>query len=345
MKHKLTALALALVLALGITGCGQKAPQLYSSSWFDLFDTVTVVQGYATSQQEWDRQMDALHKDLLEYHQLYDIYNTYEGIENLCSINAKAGQGPVQADPRILELLQLALELYQKTDGKLNVAMGSVLGLWHDAREQAQLGAAKPELPAQEALEAAAQHQDPAGVVLDLDAGTIALTDPKLQLDVGSIGKGYAVEMATQAAEKRGLTSALLNVGGNLRAIGTKPNGAQWAAGIQDPDDEHSYRYAVRLQDMALVTSGDYQRFFEVDGVRVHHLIDPDTLMPAAYARSVTVLAPDSGLADGLSTALFCTDPQTGLALVEQLEDVEALWILPDGQNLESIGFSSHLRQ
>ena len=348
MKHKILSLVLALTLALGLAGCGAQAPapaqpQPYSTTWFDLFDTVTIIQGFAESQEEWDAQMDALHEDLARYHQLYDIYNPMEGEENLYSVNRKAGQGPVKVDDKILDLLELSLEVYDKTNGKMNVAMGSMLRLWHDARELAEANPENAVLPEMSALEAAAQHRDPAGIILDREAGTVELTDPGLQLDVGSIGKGYAVEMSAQTAEARGLTHALLNVGGNLRSIGSKPDGVHWTAGVQDPSNLESYLCAVYLDNMALVTSGDYQRYFMVDGQRMHHLIDPDTLMPAAYSRSVSVLTPNSGFADGMSTALFCMSPEEGLALVESMDDVEAMWVLTDGTIQQSSGFDDHM--
>ena len=122
-----------------------------------------------------------------------------------------------------------------------------------------------------------------------------------MSLDVGSVGKGYAVEMVCRAAEARGLTSALVSVGGNLRAIGTKPDGSQWTGGVENPwnasevytNTNSIFGSPINMSDLALVTSGDYQRYFVVDGKRYHHIIDPDTLWPAAYYNGVTVLCPD----------------------------------------------------
>ena len=143
---------------------------------------------------------------------------------------------------------------------------------------------------------------------------------------MGSVGKGYAVEMVCQAAQARGLTSALVSVGGNLLAIGKKPDGSQWTGGVENPwnasevyTTDSLFGAAINMSDMALVTSGDYQRYFVVDGKRYHHLIDPDTLWPAAYFNSVTVLCPDSGMADCLTTGLFCMPLEEGQKLVESL--------------------------
>ena len=157
--------------------------------------------------------------------------------------------------------------MYDLTGGKINIAMGSVLGIWHDHREAAEKNASDADntLPTQEELEAAAQHCDINGLVIDEDAKTVYLSDPEMSLDVGSVGKGYAVEMVCRAAEARGLTSALVSVGGNLRAIGTKPDGSQWTGGVENPwnasevytNTSSIFGSPINMSDLALVTSGD----------------------------------------------------------------------------------------
>ncbi|EJX04678.1 Membrane-associated lipoprotein involved in thiamine biosynthesis [gut metagenome] len=304
--------------------------------------------GYAESPEEWQRQIDALHEDLLAYHQLYDIYHNYDGLVNLQQVNRLAGEGPVKVDPRILNLLLQAKELYTVTSGQMNIAMGRPLSIWHTYREEALRDPAKARVPEPDKLAASAEHTKMDNLILDEENFTVFFKDPELRLDVGSVGKGYAAEMAARAAEERGLQSALLNVGGNLRSIGTKPNGTPWIGGIQNPwsdaGEKTGYLMAVELENEALVTSGDYQRFYVADGVKYHHIIDPDTLFPARYFSAVAVLAPDSGLADGLSTGLFCMEPEEGLALVESLDKVEALWMLADGSMVQSSGWQDHLK-
>ncbi len=339
-------LAAALCLTM-LTGC-QKKLERYSTIFYDVFDTVTQVIAYCESEEEFARQMDALYADLAAYNQLYDIYNDYEGVNNIKTINDNAGIAPVQVDQRILSMLELAQQMYQTTNGKLNIAMGSVLKVWHNYRE-----ANNNTLPTDAELQAAAQHCDIRNVIIDTEACTVYLSDPEMSLDVGSVGKGYAVEMACQAAEKRGLKSALVSVGGNLRTIGTKPDGNQWTGGVENPwtpseiyTPSSSYVGSpVLMSDLAMVTSGDYQRYFVVDGVRYHHLIDPDTLYPAARFNSISVLCADSGLADCLTTGLFCMSLEEGLELVESLEGVEALWCTPDHQYTTSSGWNDHTKK
>ena len=295
-----------------------------STIFYDAFDTVSQVIAYCDSEEEFTRQMDTLHADLLEYHRLYDIYNDYDGVVNVKTINDNAGVAPVQVDDKILGMLELARQMYDTTNGKLNIAMGSVLRIWHDYREAAEANTneADNKLPEQEALDAAAQHCDISNLVIDENAKAVYLSDPDMSLDVGSVGKGYAVEQAAQAAEARGLTSALISVGGNLRAIGTKPGGKPWTAGVENPwGDDPAYVQAVELADGdSLVISGDYQRYFEYEGVRYAHLIDLTTGYPARYVSSVAVLAhaETGGLADALSTGLFCLPEQTGRTLADR---------------------------
>ena len=353
-------LAAALSLSL-LAGCGSTSgstassaadgPQRYSTVFYDVFDTVTQVIAYCDSEEEFTAQMDALHADLVEYNQLYDIYNDYDGVTNIKTINDNAGTAPVTVDDKILGMLELAQTMYDTPGGKLNIALGSVLNIWHNYREAALAddNDSNNQLPTQEELDAAAQHCDIANLIIDEDAKTVYLADPAMSLDVGSVGKGYAVEQAAQAAEARGLTSALISVGGNLRAIGTKPDGSQWSGGVENPWNasdvytaSSSYVSGVNMSDMALVTSGNYQRYYVVDGVRYHHLIDPDTLWPARYFDSVSVLSPDSGAADCLTTGLFCMSLEDGQKLIESLDGVEALWCTPDGEVIQSSGWADH---
>ena len=343
----LLAFVLLALPLLACTGCAAR-PERCTSVWYDLFDTVTTVVCYTSSDDEWNAQMQALHADLLELHRLFDIYHHYDGMVNLYDLNQTAAAGPVAVDERLFQLLEFSAALYEKTGGKTNIALGPVLSLWHDAREAALDGMVRNHLdavrlPDPDALAAAAQHCSIDGLILDPAAQTVYYADPQLQLDVGAVAKGYAAELAAQAAEARGLTCALLSLGGNLRAIGEKPDGTPWTGGLENPlDTSADFLCTVPLQTgESLVTSGDYQRYYEVDGVRYHHLIDPDTLYPANFFHAVCVLTDDSALADGFSTALFCTGLEDGMRLVEETPGLEAAWVLADGSVQYSAGFAA----
>ena len=332
MKRLLWLVGALLVLS----GCGT-GMQRYEATYWDVFDTVTTVTGYAAGQAEFDAAAREIHDTLLEYHRLYNIYESYDGLRNLKTVNDQAGIGPVPVDERILSLLQFAQTAWTETGGRVNAAMGSVLALWHDAREQALEDPDRATLPDRSALEEAALHTDLSALELDLEAGTAFLTDPHMALDVGALAKGYAVEQVAAAAPDH----FLISVGGNVCATGPKPDGTPWTVAVENPDGG-DFLKLLYAEDRSVVTSGDYQRYFELDGVRYHHIIDPDTLEPAAYWRSVTVVAESSAAADCLSTALFTLPQAEGQQLLDQW-GAEALWIGRDGAQVMSPGFSAYL--
>ena len=334
----------AVVLCAFLCGCaaapaGEEGGQKrYEASFLTLFDTVTTMVGYADSQETFTAQAQQIHDELLEYHQLYDIYNDYDGMNNLKTVNDNAGIAPVEVDARILDMLEFSKELYEETGGRVNVTMGGVLSLWHDAREAGIEDPANAYLPDQDALEEAARHADWSNVVIDEEAGTVYLADPDMSLDVGAIAKGYAVERVCETAP----AGMLISVGGNVRATGPKPDGSPWVVGIENPDGG-DFLHTLYVEDSSVVTSGDYQRYYLVDGQRYHHIIDPDTLYPATRWRSVSILCADSGIADSLSTALFTLSQEDGQKLLDAF-DAEALWMTQDGELLYSPGFQAMVR-
>ena len=222
--------------------------------------------------------------------------------------------------------------------------LGSVLKLWHDARELASLNPSEAAIPDMELLLEASQHTSIDLLEIDEENKTVRINDPFALIDVGAIGKGYATEKAAQYLEDKGCSSYVLNIGGNIRIIGTKVDGDGWITGIKNPHDPETYAFYTKIADTSCVTSGDYERYFTVENVRYHHIIDGSTLMPANYFSSITVLAKNSGLADTLSTALFCMSYEEGLALVESLEDVEVLWIGIDGEQKKTDGMLAYER-
>ncbi len=344
MRQRIPALALAAALLL--SGCAGQAnpepkPRRYEASVLTLFDTVTTIVGYAETEEDFRRTAQEFHDSLLEYHQLFDVYHEYDGINNLKTVNDRAGGDPVEVDGRIIDLLLFCRELKGLTGGRVDVTMGSVLALWHEARTE---GVDDPEhaaLPDAGALEEAAKHTGFDLLEIDQEASTLRLTDPLARLDVGAVAKGWAVEQVCAAAPE----GLLVSVGGNVRATGPKPEGnSPWVVGVQDPDGgKQDYLHTLNIDRQSVVSSGDYQRYYTVDGVRYHHIIDPDTLRPGQLWRAVTVVCPDSGLADGLSTALFLLSREEGEALAERC-GAQALWVAPDGTLSYTDGFRDYVR-
>ena len=342
------AICLALCLLCGtFSGCGQMSGKTkYNAYFFEYFDTVSTITGLAESQEEFDAVCKEIETLLKEYHQLFTIYNQFDGVNNLRTINmVKDGKHDVvQVDRKIIDLLLFAKDMHEKTGGLVNIAMGSVLKIWHVYRNEGIDDPAAAQLPPMEKLLEAAKHTDINDVVIDEENSTVFLADPKMSLDVGAVAKGYAVEQVARYLEEKGITGYLLNVGGNVRTVGMageKP----WNVGIENPDKEDEETPHIEFLHMAgetLVTSGTYQRYYYVDGEKYHHIIDPATLMPGTNYLSVSVLAKDSGVGDAFSTALFLLNHEDGLALVEAQEDVEAMWVLPDGEQLYSSGFKAY---
>jgi thiamine biosynthesis lipoprotein len=198
-----------------------------------------------------------------------------------------------------------------------------------------------------ERLREAAEHVDIDKLVIDEENSTVYISDPKMTLDVGAVAKGFAVEMAAQSLEAKGISGYVINVGGNVRTIGKKPSGECWRVGVENPDKDAQDAYIARLFlcGEALVTSGTYQRYYIVDGVRYHHIIDPSTLFPSEWYSSVSVVCESSADADVLSTALFCMPLEEGMALIENTDGAEACWVLTDGTLVRSSGFAYYEKE
>ncbi len=340
-------LALTLIFCALLPSCAP-ATQKFSAYSLDLFDTATTITGYETSKEKFDQISGELLSLLGEYHRLFTIYHRFEGLENLCTVNeVKDGaHRVVKVDQKIIDLLLYAKEMYALTDGRVNIAMGSVLSIWHDYRTAGLDEPWAAELPPQELLDEAAKHTDINNLIIDEENSTVFISDPQMTLDVGAVAKGYAVEMAAQYLREKGYFTYVVNVGGNVRAVENKPGGKKWTAGIENPgiESDQTYLRYLQISDLSVVTSGSYQRYYTVNGTDYHHIIDPVTLYPAQGYLSVSVVCRHSGMGDALSTALFCMSYEDGLALVESLEDVEVLWVLPDGEQKTSSGFSKYER-
>ena len=324
-----------------------KVKQKFSEYYFDYFDTVTTITGYTETEEEFKSICEEIKTELNEYHKLYNIYSRYQDVNNICVINdlVDGKHNVVEVDKKIIDLLLYSKEMYSLTDGKINVAMGSVLSVWHNYRNRGISDPDNAELPPIDVLEEAKKHTDFNKVEIN-EENTVFLSDPKMTLDVGAIAKGYAVERVAEYLINKGVTDFLLNVGGNVRTIGMGKDNEPWKVGIENPDtkmqESKPHIEYLKITNMSLVTSGCYQRFYEVNGKNYHHIIDPLTLYPGEKYMSVSVLTEDSGLGDALSTSLFLMDIEEGKKLVDSLENVEVMWVMPDGEQVYTDGFKNY---
>jgi len=357
MSHKrqgiiIVIAAVALVAALAVSYFITRTRyEKYTESMLDVFDTVITLVAYTKDEAEFDRYYDYAYDRLHQLHKLYDFYNSYDGINNVVTINQNAGKAPVEADKDLIRMLKFAKDMAEKTGGRTNVAMGSVLSIWHDYREEGIDDPENARLPGMSALEEASRHTDISRMLIDEEAGTVYLEDPLMRLDVGAVAKGYATEIVAEELAEMGMVSGIISSGGNIRAIGKPLDGIRqrWGVGIQDPDksiflgSDEDLLDVVYINDGAVASSGDYQRYYIVDDIIYHHIIDPDTLMPANYYRAVTVLTDDAGLADFMSTALFLLPLDESRQLAKDM-GVEAYWVLPDGSKDATEGMLKRLR-
>jgi len=327
-----------LFLIAGSTSC-KKDVKVYSNQFLDTFDTAIGLTYHTDDSAIFSEAYEYAHKRFKELHQMFDIYNLYDGVNNVKTINDSAGINPVKVSEELYNLIEISLDWNMKTDGKFNIAFGSVLKIWHNYREIAEKGDKNALIPTLQELEQAAKHTSIDEIIINHVTKEIYLNDSEMSLDLGAIAKGYAAELVAQELEDRGHTNFAINAGGNIivRGLPLARENNYWIIGIQDPDKEFIDDPGDGIIDKikiekssAIVTSGIYQRYYTSGGKIYHHIIDPETLFPEYYFKSVTVVHPDSTVADVLSTLLMLMPLEEGLAYVENDEDVMAYWVLND---------------
>lgn len=311
------------------------------------FDTSITLHAYCESEEKFNQYFDLAEKTFQSYHQLFDPYHTYKNINNLKTINDLAGKQAVIVDQKLFDLITLSKQFAITTNQHFDITYGAVLSLWHDAREVALKDPNKATIPSSQALSNAQKNTGFQFVELNHEQHSVFIKNKYTSIDLGGIAKGYATQKVAEVLKQAGLKHGILDAGGNVKLIGSKPEG-NWNVGIQIPDfNQHNTTSLLQVslnKEFAFVTSGDYQRFFEIDGIRYHHIIDPTTNHPAHYARSVTVIHQDSTIADALSTALYTMSYHDGIALLQTLKkqniEVEVIWVFdktcPAPKNVET---------
>lgn len=337
---KFISIILSFLLVFSLFGCSKAAGvHKFSKTFIDLFDTASTVTAYDKSQAEFDENYNKVHSELKRYFELYDIYNGYDGVTNLKYINEHAAEKPIEADGEIIELLLFGKKAYELTNGKVNICMGSVLSVWHEYRQAALESEENAAVPSRIELENAAEHADIDSLVIDEKNSTVYFSDSQMKLDVGAIAKGFVCDKIYDFITKNNLwQSAVVSLGGNVTAIGEKPNGEGYTVGIENPSGGDYVKKVTAHDKTSVVTSGGYQRYYTVGEKKYCHIINPDTLYPSELMQSVTVISDNSALADAMSTALFCMSVRDGLKLVEKTDGIEAVWLDNDSKVIASSG-------
>jgi thiamine biosynthesis lipoprotein len=229
------------------------------------------------------------------------------------------------------------MQAAEMTDGGFNIAIGPAVEAWSVTDGQ--------RIPAESELDALHPLVDLQAVHLDVREQTIYLDKAGMRIDVGGIGKGYAADQAVEALRRAGAIAGVVALSGDIKTFGRMPGGKKFPVGIQHPRKDGSVLAWIDLEDEAISTAGDYERFFERDGVRYHHILDPRTLQPARRCQSVTVVAREGIWADGLDTGIFVMGVELGMQLVEALPDVEAIIVDAEGHVHVSSGLRDRIRK
>ncbi len=264
----------------------------------------------------------ALDAVIAEMHRIDDLMSHYKPESQLSRINRDAAAAPVAVDRELAGLIARALEFSELSGGAFDITYASV-GYLYDYREHRH--------PTDAQIEAALPAINWRHVVVDREASTVRFLKPGVRIDLGGIAKGHAVDRCVGLLRARGITNASVSAGGDSRLLGDR-RGRPWVVGIRHPDDRERVIARIPLEDAAISTSGDYERYFDEDGVRYHHIINPRTGRSATGVRSVTVIGPDATLTEGLTKSVFILGPERGLALVEAQPDADAVVVTSDGQ-------------
>lgn len=281
--------------------------------------------------EDEDQGQELVRRVLDEYRRIDESMSTYKETSELSRVNRNAASGPVRVSGELFDLVRRALDLSQESGGAFDITYESV-GYLYDFRAGIH--------PSQSDIEARLGAIDYRHVRLDADAQTIAFARSGVRINLGGIAKGYAVERGAALLREHGIQHAMLNAGGDTRVLGDR-RGRPWIVGIRHPRAADEVVTRLPLQDEAISTSGDYERFFEEGGRRYHHIINPLTGEPTQGVLSATVIGPDATVTDGLSTTIFVLGSDRGLALIEEFPDYEAIVVDASGELRYSSGLAA----
>jgi len=317
-----------IAVALCVAWCSNANAEWYRRVDDGIMGTRIVVELWDENDAHANAAIDAV---MDEMRHIDDTMSVYKPTSEVSKVNAEAAKHPVKITRELFDLLEKAVEFSRITDGAFDITYASV-GYMYDFRKHIK--------PTEEQIDKALPGVDYHHLIFDNKNQTIKFSQAGVRIDLGGIAKGYSVDRGIAILQARGIQHALVTAGGDSRIIGDR-FGKPWIVGIRHPDDSTRVIAKIPLVDTALSTSGDYERYFDEDGVRYHHIIDPKTGHSASKVRSATILAPTATQTDGLSKTAFVLGPEKAMEIYNRIEGVDAILVAPDGRVLYSKGLEA----
>ncbi|OON96714.1 MAG: thiamine biosynthesis protein ApbE [Epulopiscium sp. Nele67-Bin005] len=331
MSFKIKFFCIIPLLILILVGCDEKVADTLTSKTEFLMGTIVTISVYEPSDKLFNDCFNALRE--LEQDLSLNIDNTL-----LNQINASSGVSPMQINDDLFTLIEKSIHMSQLTDGNFDITIAPLVELW-------RIGYPDAKVPEQSEIEKVLQYINYENIILNSQDNTLYLSEKNMGLDLGSVAKGYAADMLVQIlTEDYSIQSGLIDIGGNVIALGTKYDGTPWNVGIQDPFSDRGESVGVlKIADKSLVTSGIYERVLEENGKTYHHLLNPKTGYPFENdIAGVTIISESSTDGDALSTAVFSMGITNGLAFIESLNQIEAIFISSDYKIYLSSGLKNN---
>jgi len=328
MKKKIPYIIAILIFILLIIFIFRKEERVYTK---DLFYMDTYINIKIYSDKDVSKYFEEIENIYSDYHNLTNAFEEVENVKNIYYINEKLNIGEViELDKRLIDIIKYGIDAYDKTNGKINIASFNLTNRWKTFIETEENVPSTSELNN--------LNIDINGVILE---NNTIKKESDVKLDLGSIAKGYVTELVGNYLESEGINKYLINAGGNVK-VGSRYNNDLYKIGLENPNDSSDIYKILKVENTSIVTSGNYQRYIEIDNIRYHHLIDLETRKPAEFMKSVTVITTDSAKADLMSSYLFVIPIDSGKELIDELVDIEAIWYSLDDEVITSKGFNNY---
>lgn len=335
---KIRLIAIFLCCAVIFGGCAEKREEakemLSKSSEEDLHEMTTfamdTVMQFSIYNENGEQLLTDAEQEIRRLERLFSV--TMEDSE-VAQLNNHAGLGAVSLSEDTLKILNRGKEIGELTNHAFNITISPIVKAWGFTTDE------EKHVPSQETLDSLLPLTNPEDLVIDEDTSTAELLKEGMAVDLGGIAKGYTSDAVTALLKEEGVSSGWFSLGGNVSVIGTKPDGQKWKVAIESPLDANDSVGILEVEDCAVITSGGYQRYFEENGKRYHHIIDSNTGYPADKGLiSVTIISKDGTKADGLSTALFVMGLDDATNLWRESDDFEAVFVTADGKVMATEG-------